>query len=635
MALVNFTNLDFDQIKTSIKDYLRSNSNFTDYDFEGSNLSVLIDILAYNTYISSYNANMISNEVFIDGATLRENVVSLARNIGYVPRSKTSSKANISFFVDTTELSSKALTITLKKGVVCTTSVTFNQSYTFSISDDITVPVVQNKAIFDNIEISEGTYLIDTFTVDSNNPNQRFILDNSDIDTKSIRVTVRNTQGSTLATAFKQADSLIGIDGNSNVYFIQEIDDQRYELIFGDDHFGKKLDNLNYIEVSYITTNGVSANKISSFTFAGRLFDNNGLVINSGISLITTNHSSHGGNDIESINSIKKYAPRIYATHNRAVTALDYESIVPMIYPDAESVTAFGGEDLDPPQYGKVFIAIKPFDGSFLPNKIKDNIKSQLKKYNVAGIVVEILDLKYLYIEYDSTVYYNSNTTVGANNLKSIIQNNITNFANSPDMNKYGSRFKYSKFLRLIDNSDPSITSNITKVRIRRDLVPQLNKFADYEICFGNPFYVKCTSGYNIRSSGFKISQYNDVLYLGDLPNTNLKKGSLFFFRLNAKQQPEIMKKNVGTIDYVKGEIKLYPVNFTTTTKSLGGESIISISTIPSSNDIVSLQDLYIHLDINHSNITMLPDSVSSGTDTSSSIYKITSSYSTEDYTIR
>ena len=337
MALVNFTNLDFDQIKTSIKDYLRSNSNFTDYDFEGSTLSTLIDVLAYNTYITSYNANMISNEVFIDSATLRENVVSLARNIGYVPRSKTSARANISFFVDTSGFTTRPLTLTLKKGTVCTSTNTFgNQSYTFTVPEDITRPVINGTASFDNVSVYEGTFLVNTFTVSANNPNQKFILENSDIDTQSISVLVRNTQSSTVTRKFSLSTSLLDVDSTSRVFFIQEVEDQRYEIIFGDGVFGVSLDDQNFIEVSYVTTNGEDANGVSSFTFNGRIVDNNNRVVNTGISLLTTNTESRGGQNLESIDSIKKYAPRIYASQNRAVTATDYETIIPTIYPETE-----------------------------------------------------------------------------------------------------------------------------------------------------------------------------------------------------------------------------------------------------------------------------------------------------------
>jgi hypothetical protein len=630
MALVNFTNLDFDQIKTSIKDYLRSNSNFTDYDFDGSNLSVLIDVLAYNTYISSYNANMISNEVFIDGATLRENVVSLAKTIGYVPRSRKSSRANISFFVDTTGFSTNPLTLTLKRGTICTSSTSFgNTSYTFSIPNDITVPVVNGIAFFDSIDVYEGTFLTSNFTVNSLNPTppQRYILDNANIDTSSIQVSVRNSQNSTISRKFLPSDSIFEVTSTSRVFFIQEIEDQRYELIFGDGIFGEKLENLNYIESSYIVTNGEDGNGISSFTFNGRITDNNGVVVTSGVSLVTTNIISEGGKEIESVQSIKNYAPRIYASQNRAVTSNDYEALIPKIYPETDSVSVFGGEELNPPQYGKVFISIKPFYGSFVPNSIKDNLKKELRKYSVAGIVPEIMDLKYLYVETDSTVYYNANLAPSPEFVKTIVSQNIQNYSDSTELNRYGARFKYSKFQKIIDDSHESVTSNITKIAIRRDLSAKVNQLAQYEICFGNAFHIKNVNGYNIKSSGFTISGNPNTLYMSDLPNGDQTTGSIFFFQLSSETEGLIVKQSAGIIDYVKGEILLNPVNFTSTAKSIGGDPIIEISASPKSNDVIGLQDLYLQLDTTKSLLNMLSDEISSGADPSGSTYQTTSSY--------
>ena len=623
MTLVNYTNLDFDQIKTSIKDYLRSNSNFTDYDFEGSNLSVLIDTLAYNTYITSYNANMVSNEVFIDSATLRENVVSLARNIGYIPRSRTSSRANISFFVDTNPLPINPVTLTLKKGIVCTTSTSFGgQNFTFAVPTDITVPVVNGIAFFESIEVYEGFLATENYTVDSNNPNQRFVLSNANIDTSTIDVIVRSTQASTVSRKFVLSTDLFDINPQSKVFFIQEIEDQRYELIFGDGIFGQKLENLSFIEATYIISNGEAGNGVSTFSWAGRLVDNQNRVVTSGISLITTNIASRGGKEIESVSSIKNYAPRIYAAQNRAVTAADYEALIPKIYPETESVSVFGGEDLNPPKFGRVFISIKPFNGPFVPNSVKDNLRNILKKYSVAGIVPEFLDLKYLYIEFDSTVYYNANMIADASQLSTIVSDNINSYARSSELNQYGARFKYSKFLRLIDESNISITSNITKIVMRRDLRVSLNTFADYEICYGNEFYKRNNEGFNIKSSGFNVSGILDTFYLTDAPNNRI-----VFFKINVDGTTSIMNRNAGIIDYEKGEIRLFPVNISNTSKSSGVDSIIEISAIPKSNDIIGLQDLYLQLDINKSKITAVPDQISSGADISGTNYVFTSSY--------
>jgi hypothetical protein len=625
MSLVNFTNLDFDQIKTSIKDYLRSNSNFTDYDFEGSNLSVIIDILAYNTYIASYNANMVSNEVFIDSATLRENVVSLAKNIGYVPKSRRASKANISFFVEVTN--PKVKIVTLKSGTVCS-----NSSYTFSTIEDITVPVVNNIASFSNIDVYEGTYVNTNFTVSSLNQNQRFILENRGIDTRTLKVSVRDNITSTVVNRFTSPENVLNVDSSSKIFFIQEIEDERYEIIFGDGIFGKKLEENNYIQISYLISNGSLGNGLSSFSFSGILVDGNGASLTSTqsgtVSLITVNSSSSGGSEIESINSIRNFAPRAYSSQNRAVTASDYETIVPQIYPETESISAFGGEEMSPPQYGKVFIVIKPFNGSFLSNSSKDYIKTELKKYSVAGIIPEILDLKYLNIELEVDAYYNSNTSLGVNQLVSKVLSNIEKYADSVELNKYGARFKYSKFQKLIDDSDVSITSNITKVNMRRDLRPALNQFSQYEICFKNKFHVKNSGGYNIKTSGFTVSGISNTVYFSDLPNANKKTGTIFLFYLDADEHPVIVQRSIGTIDYDNGEILLNPIKILSSEKFDDGTPIIQISASPESNDVLGLQDLYLRIDINNTSINAIPDNIESGSDTSGSNYIVSSSYS-------
>jgi len=630
MALVNFTNLDFDQIKTSLKDYLRANSNFTDYDFEGSNLSSIIDVLAYNTYINSYNANMISNEVFIDSATLRENVVSLARNIGYTPRSRTAAKALISFFVDTSDFTTKPITLTLKKGIVSTSASTFgSESYSFCIPSDVTVPVVDGIATFADVEIYEGTFLTSNFTVSSLNPAPptKYILENANIDTSTLEVLVRSTQSSTSSKKYVFSDTLIEVTSSSRVYFLQEIEDQRYELIFGDGVFGEKLESLNFIEVSYITTNGSAGNNVSSFSFNGRIVDNNNNLISTGISIITTINDSIGGKEIESVDSIKRYAPKVYSAYNRAVTAADYEALIPKIYPETESVSVFGGEELTPPKYGKVFITIKPFYGPYVPDSIKNNLNSMLRKYSVAGIVTEIQDLKYLYVEVDVNAYYNPSLTPSANAVQTVVLNNINAYADSSEMNKYGAKFKYSKFQGVVDNSNDSITSNITKVVMRRDLKPVINQNAEYELCFGNSFYMKNQNGYNIKSSGFSVFGQPNTVYLSDSPNADKKTGTLFLFTLASKGNPTIVSTNIGTIDYQRAEILIKPINIIGTSKQVQNIPIIEISGCPKSNDVIGLQDLYLQLDISNSTVYMVADSITSGDSTSGTNYTATSSY--------
>ena len=637
MPLVNFSNLDFDQIKESIKDYLRANSNFTDYDFEGSNLTTIIDTLAYNTYITSYNANMVSNEVFIDSATLRENVVSLARNIGYVPRSRKSSVANVSFVVNAANTT--AVTLTLKAGAVLTSRSTQsdkNKNYIFSIPNDITVPVDADGFARFNIDVYEGTFVTQTFTVDTGNPQQKFILPNSGIDTDTLSVIVKDTALSTVSRKFELFDSLFNVTKDTRCYFIHEISQERYELLFGDGIFGVKLDNSNFVQATYIISNGSSANNITNFTYIGNIVDNNGANVSQGVSIVSTNIPSGGGKSIESVESVKKYAPQIYASQNRAVTAADYEALVPQIYPEAESVSAFGGEDLTPPEFGKVFISIKPYNGVFLSSAIKQNLQQSIKRYTVAGIRPEIIDLKYLYVEADIEAYYNSNKAPSPSFVQNLVTQNIQKYSDSSELNQFGARFKYSKFQKVVDSSNESITSNITTVKMRRDMQVRLNTFAEYELCFGNRFHVKnhghspvyqgTLLGYNIRSTGFTVSGISGTVYLGDRPTGNLEKGTIFLFKLNSPTEPIIVKQNIGVIDYMKGEIKLNPINIISTVVNKNSP-IVEVSVNPFSNDVIGLQDLYLQLDVNNTTVSSVADNISSGNDVSGTNYIVSSSY--------
>ena len=633
MPLANFSNLDFDEVKTTLQDYLKANSNFTDYDFEGSNLSSILDVLAYNTYITSYNANMITNEVFIDTATLRENIVSLARNVGYVPRPRQSSRATVSFFVNTSGINPAPATLTLKKGPVAAAQAAFGgQSFVFSILTDITVPVYNGIAEFNDVEVFEGTLLTQTFTYSSRIPNQKFILPNIGVDTDLVTVSVRPNEASTTETKYSVQNSLFDVKSDSKVYYLQEIEDERYQIFFGDGIFGKALEDGNFITINYITSAGEAANGLSSFNFAGRItYTRNAqtYTISSGISLMTTGLIASGGEEIESVESVRKFAPRIYSSQNRAVTSNDYESLIPSrIYPETESISVFGGEDIVPPQFGKVFISIKPKTGDFLPSLIKEKIKLKLKKYAVAGIVPEILDLKYLYIEVNTKIYFNTNLAPSAAYVSSLVQTNAEKYADSSDMNKYGARFKYSKFLNLIDQSNESITSNITTIYIRRDIRAVLNSFAEYSIGFGNEFHIKSMSGYNIKSSAFKIAGIMEDVYISDIPNTNKISGSLFLFTLPAlqSQTPTIIRRNIGTIDYKSGIVTINPINVQSGMVK-DGQTVIEISACPVSNDVIGLQDLYLQLDIGNSVFETVVDDIASGLDPSGSNYITSSSY--------
>jgi hypothetical protein len=625
MSFNNFTNLDFQDLRTQIKDYLRSNSNFTDFDFEGSNFSSLIDILAYNSYITAFNTNMAVNESFIDSATLRENVVSLARNIGYVPRSKSASKAKVSFTVNTTGLNSK--TVTLKAGIVALGAVE-NGNYIFSIPEDITV-VVDNDGIasFTGIEIYEGSYLTKSYTIDKSQTNQKFTIPNTGVDSSTIRVKVIGV----ITEKYELYKNIFQVNKNSRIFLTQEIDDEKYEIIFGDNIVGKKPTSGSNIFISYIITNGKEANGSANFTFSGILTDNNNTSITNNISLLTTIQTSENGDDIESIDSIKYLGPRVYASQYRAVTANDYKGLIPYLFPNVDTVTAYGGDELDPPEYGKVYISIKPRNGKFLSQITKDSIKKDLRQYSIAGIKPEIIDLKYMYVELDTTIYYDKSTTIDPNNLQLRVVKTLESYSKSTELNSFGGRFKYSKVSSLIDNTSTSITSNITKIKIRRDLQPEFNKLATYEICFGNQFHIKKLNsdgrGYNIKSTGFTVKDVSGTLYMSDIPTTN-KIGSIFFFKL-VDGAPVVVSNNAGTINYTKGEIMLNVTTFTSSTSTSG----IEIEAIPESNDVLALKDIYLELDTTKLNVSVLEDVIASGENTSATQYAVTSSYVNGNYT--
>jgi hypothetical protein len=630
MPFTKFTNLDFDQIKVSIKDYLRANSTFTDFDFEGSNFSVLIDTLAYNTYITAFNSNMIVNESFLDSATLRENVVSLARNIGYVPRSRSASKALISFDVT---YDGDSPTLTLQAGLVCV-GTSDNTSYTFSIPENISATVTNGIANFSNINIYQGTFLKKTFTVDGS-LDQKFVLDNSYIDSSTIVVYVKGPSDTGLGIEYSLVDNILNVNSESEIYLIQEVQDEKYELIFGDNTFGKKLENNSIITVTYIITDGKDGNGANNFAFSGTIKNSSNITVRPIVSNITTIQSSQNGADIEPLDSIKYFAPRNYSSQNRAVTSKDYEYIIKKIYPDTESVSIVGGEELDPPEFGNVIITIKPKNGTYVSEFNKSQILSKLKQYSISGINQKIADLKLLYVEIDSSIYYNASQVTAIDSLKTKVQESLNTYSKSVDLNSFGGRFKYSKILQIIDNTDNAITSNITKVRIRRDLQALVNQFAQYELCFGNQFHYK-SDGYNIKSTGFKISGETDFVYLTDTPNKNSNgdvdgsgMGTISIVKPLSDGKIRVIVKSAGTVNYGKGEILLGTVNITSTELS---NNIVEIQAYPESNDIVGLKELYLYFDVSKSTINMVRDVITSGDDISGVVFNsknyYTSSYS-------
>ena len=643
MPFTQFTSLDFDQIKAQIRDYLRSNSNFTDFDFEGSNFSILIDTLAYNTYINAFNANLVANESFLDSASIRENVVSLARNIGYVPRSKSAAKASVYFTVNT---DSQKQLLHLKPGLVCVGG-GVNSNFRFSRTQSMSVPIVNGVATFGSaelpIEVLQGSVLSAQFISD-NTTDQRFILGNPNIDASTIKVFVKGVGDTGLGREFSMIDNILKINKDSEIFFVQEVQDEKYEIMFGDGYFGKKLENNSVITVRYIITDGADSNGASQFSFQGVFTtkDPNSevdlpTVIPTGGIVINTVNGATNGAEMENVNSIKYFAPRIYSSQYRAVTPRDYEAIIQTIYPRTESVAVIGGEELSPPQFGKVQISIKPKNGTYVSDFDKQQIKQKLKSYAIAGINSEIIDLKILYVEIDSTIYYNTTQVSNANDLQTKVLSSLRDYSSTVDINKFGGRFKYSKVLQLIDRVDSAITSNITKLKIRRDMKVLKNQFAQYELCFGNRFHIN-PEGFNIKSTGFTLSGSSDIVFITDVPNKTANgaldgsgKGVLSVIARNRKEELKVVAKSAGTVDYMKGEIILNTLNITSTSAD---NDLIEIQAFPDSNDVVGLKDLYLSFDVSNSKINMVKDVIASGEDVSGVVFTrdyYTSSYSNGD----
>ena len=634
MAFTKFTNLDYDQIKASIKDYLRANSDFTGFDFDGSNFSVLIDTLAYNAYINSVNANMIVNESFLDSAVLRRNVVSLAGNIGYLPRSKKAAQAKITFRIDTL---SDTPTLTLKAGLVAVGGAE-NTNYIFSIPQDITATAKDGSAQFgtpeDPITIYQGTYLRNSFTYDGS-LDQRFIISNPNMDYSTLVVRVKDQNEQGIGKVWNRVDNIVKVTRDSEVYFVSEVEKEYYELIFGDGIFGKKLTQGQEPVASYIVTDGADGNGPSRFSYTGSIADEFGrLVVPTNSMKVTTIESARYGGSIESVDSIRYYAPKLYAAQYRSVTARDYEGIIKEIYPNTESVAVVGGEELDPPQFGNVLISIKPINGTEVSDFDKKKIQEGLKQYTIAGINQQLIDLKILFVELESFVYYDVTKVSTAASLQTEVLGSLNAYAKSTDLNKFGGRFKYSKVQKVIDDTSIAVTSNITRVIIRRNLSAAIGQFAQYELCFGNAFHIK-SSGGNIKTTGFRITGLSDIVYLTDIPNKD-ENGNLDgsgFGKISiitaiaddsGSFQYTVVVDNAGTVDYTKGEILLNTVQIFSTVQP---NRIIEVQAYPLSNDVIGLKDLYVSLAVPDSKINMVKDTITSGEQISGVGFRVTSSY--------
>jgi hypothetical protein len=537
---------------------------------------------------------MVVNELFIDSATLRDNVVAIAKQLGYRPKSATAPTAYVSFNVNYTNPTTDTELI-LKKGTGFIASYD-NNIYQYVALDDVKAQVANDVAIFTDVPIVEGTQVVNTFLYSRALKSQRFILDNKNIDTNTIRVKVFPTGGS-FSEPYLVADNILGVDGTSKIFFLDEIEDNRYEVLMGDGVLGRKPEDQSRIEVSYMTTAGPASNGVKTFVFNGVIENPNGVSPSSFTTSITSTTASAGGEELESTQKIKYTAPKAYGTQNRAVTSQDYEAIVRKIYPATSDIIIFGGEDQVPPEYGKVFIALKPKDASYLTALTKQSIIADLKKYVVASIEPKLVDPSILYVEMNSKIYYNGSATDQTPaQIRDKVIGNVQSYLDTSDTEKFNGKFRYSKMVSVIDDSDRNINSNLTSVTMRKDFYPSLNSTFYYEICFQNTFDKDCDEPV-LSSTGFRVTEYpNFDVYIED------RDGKIVLYTLDSVTgEKVVLDKELGDIDYDEGELKIYNL---TIIKGSFFDNRISVRVKPLSNDIKALREVYLDVDVANSSFT-------------------------------
>ena len=606
---------DFDAIKINLKSFLQGQTEFQDYDFEGSSLNILLDILSYNTHYLAYLANMATNELYLDSADIRNNIVSLAKMIGYTPSSPRAPKSSI----DITINNGTGTSITMNKGTVFTTSIN-EISYQYVTNSDITTTPIDGVYKFSDVTICEGSLVTFKYTVDSTDVDQKFILPNANVDTSSLLVKVQKSSTDTTTRTYTLAGGYNNVDANSKVYFIQEGQDGRFEIYFGDGVNGIQVADGNIIILEYIVTNIDDSNGASSFTLSGNIGGFTDVTI-------VTNSVSQGGATGESNASIKHNAPLQYAAQDRAVTTTDYESLVQSIYPNALSVSAWGGEDDETPRYGIVKIGVKAASGSTLTETTKADIVNKLKPYNVASVAPQIVDPETTSVLLTSTVKYNTGTTTkSSDTLKSEITTAVTNY-NTNTLQKFDSVYRHSKLTGLIDAVDTSILSNITTIKIRKEFTPTLTASNKYDIYFRNSLF-NPHSGHNsamggiLTSTGFKVTGSDLEQFLDDDGQGNVRRYYL------ASGIRTYSNETQGTISYTTGQITLNSLNVASISNIRGATSTtIELTVTPNSNDVVPVRDQIIEIDISNSIITVETDSFVGGSADAGVGYTTTSSY--------
>ena len=613
---LDISQLDFDGIKDNLKTFLSQQDEFTDYDFEGAGMNVLLDTLAYNTHYLAYNANMLANEMYLDSADQRTSVVSLAKQVGYTPRSANSAKATIDVVVN----NASGASLTMARGTKFTTTVD-STNYSFVNNSSVSISPIDGVYKFSNLDIFEGTYLNYKYTANTTDTDQRFIIPNDNVDTTTLTVKVQESSSDTTTNTYKLASGVTGIDSTSKVYFLQEVEDGRFEVYFGDGVLGESIKDGNIVILDYITCNRAEANGASAFTLSGSIGNFSNVTI-------TTLNNASNGDDPETIKSIKYNAPRDYSAQDRAVTAEDYKVLVKSLYANAQSVQVYGGEDAAIPDYGKVYISIKAKSGSNLTIATKVSLVASLKSFAVASVIPVIIDPETTFITLETTFKFDSNqTTKDISTIETNVINAISSY-NTDTLENFTGMFRYSAVTKTIDEAETSILSNITKVKMYKFITPTLDSGLKYTLSFNNAFY-NPHSGHNssaggvVSSTGFKIS--------GDDTNEHFLDddgvGNIRVYYLSGTTRI-YTNSTYGTIDYTAGEIILTSSNITSISNVDGSSSArIRVTVLPSSNDIVPVRNQVLSIDTANSTVSGSIDEIESGSSQAGTGYTTTSSY--------
>lgn len=580
---INVSELDFDGIKTNLKSFMAGNDQFTDYDFEGSAFSILLDVLAYNTHYNSLYTNLAVNELFLDSASKRASVVSLAKTLGYVPNSASCAKAYVNATI--TAPTQNPDVVTLAAGQPFLTSID-GVSYTFYNSSDVSTVSANGYYTFNNVELIEGTQLTYSYDVA---PNQRYIIPNANVDLSTLKVKIRETATDDLFTVYTPAESLTNLDPTTKAYFIKEIDDGLYEVYFGDGNVGYSPPAGNYLTFEYFVSSLEAPNGANTFSYAGEA------ILDSSLTVVATAPAS-GGSSPEDVASIKFNAPRMFAAQNRAVTTEDYKAIIYKNYPQAQSVVVWGGEDNDPPVYGKTFICIKPKDTTKLTQSQMDTIRSAIiAPRSIVSITPEFVDPEYFNVQISSTVYYNSKVSDKTpSQLETIVRNVIYNY-DSTELQKFDGILRYSQLVRLIDESDSAIVSNTTRIAIRREFTPRYNLSAEYKMTMINPIYKSTIPEESIITTGFYIPNSANIHYIDDDGQGNMR-----LFYLDAKRNKIIIDPQIGVVNYSAGT--MYVRNLTITSMADATFEFIvkpeSYDVVPAYNQIVQVSKAYLTVNV-------------------------------------